>query len=334
MKFAFIVHMYPFKNMGLSGGELYAHRMIKNIKKYNIEVDVYNLITSWTECTKDRPPEWVYDEVNVKIISHTKEIPDNYDAYFCHLATTEQTIKYCDYINKHCFFISHNISNYEFINKVLEDDTKLSIIYNSNYVKNITPYKFNGFVYTPPLDFKYWYNEKDTYYNDYITLVNPIPDKGSLIFKRLTELLPHRKFLVVKGGYSTNQQILNFNKNVTIMDPQTDMKEVYKQTRILLYMSYHESWGMCASEAQSYGIPVISYHCPETIGLSENMKISGVYVYDNILDYVQWIDKINMLDDYYTYTKISLMGQQQQELNSQDHINDKFVNWLMETLKK
>jgi len=332
MKFAFIVHMYPCGKLGLSGGELYAHRMIKNIKKYNIEVKVYNLLTAWTECTKDRPPKWNYDGVDVEIVTHIKDIPIDYNAYFCHLATTEQVIKYCDYINKPCFFISHNVSNYEFINKALEDDTKLNIIYNSNYVKNTTPYKFNGFIYTPPLDFKYWYNEQDTYNNKYITLINPIPDKGGLIFKRLTELIPQRQFLVVKGGYSIHQQILNYNNNVTVLEPQTDMKEVYKQTRILLYMSYHESWGMCASEAQSYGIPVISYHSSNTMGLSENMGISGVYIYDNILDYVQWIDKINMLDDYYTYKKISLMGQQQQEKNSQDHINDNFIKWLKESL--
>jgi glycosyltransferase involved in cell wall biosynthesis len=309
MKVAIVVHMYPYNNKGLAGGELFIHGLLKALK--NIEFKVYNLVTDWRECTEGRPVKWNYDGIDVELLYNINTLPLDYDGYVCHLASSEQVMKYCISHGKVCFQIAHNISTYHLIPMLMNHANPIRVIYNCETIKKALNYgHVPGYVFTPPIDTEHFAIDSDTYYNRYITIINNIPAKGINTFKKLAELIPQREFLVVKGGYCKSEQVLDFPKNVTLIEPQTDMRKVYQQSRILIYMSHHESYGMCAQEAQAAGIPVIAYACDLTKGLMENLGSSGLYVFYDVNDMVGYIEHINKLDNHFEYRRLSILGMQ------------------------
>lgn len=310
MRIAVVTHMYPYQDLGLSGGELYLHRTIKALMALDVQIDVYNLITEWRECTQGRPNSWTYDGVQVTMLSHISLLPDCYDSYICHLASAEPTFKWCIANKKKCFFIAHNVSDYPLIRFLRNSDNPIKVIYNSQFVHNIRDFNVPYHIWTPPISIDYWKLKHDPFYNRFITFVNPIVPKGVNVFKRLAELIPQRDFLVVKGGYNVSQQVLDFPKNVHVIEPQSDMRKVYAATRILMYFSEHESYGMCGQEAQAAGIPVIAHVNKNSMGLAENLGQAGLYVWDDANNMVGYIDHINMLDCHYQYTKWSIRSRQ------------------------
>lgn len=313
MKLAVVCHMYPYKSLGLSGGELYMHNTIKQL---DIETQVYVLkIDTCPECWRDRPMTWERDGVSVKKISSIDELPMDYDYYITHLDCTNPVAKFCYDNKKKMIFVSHNLIRYDSV-LALNQMGLCKIIVNSHNMSMNELYfgKNNLFIWTPPLDYEFFSNCSPgvglTFYNKYITLINPTPSKGGYVFKNLIELMPHRKFLVVQGGYYIDRQMSFDYPNVLTLTAQTDMRTVYMNTRILLYPSDIETYGMCAQEAQSCGIPVIAYHCNDTLGLVENLGTSGIYIYNNRDDYPLWIREINKLDDFYEYSKKSMQSRQ------------------------
>lgn len=307
MKLCVICHMYPYKDKGLAGGELYLHHTIKALIKLGMEIDVYNLVTEWRECTIGRPDEWEYEGVKVNIINSLHNMSLDYDGYITHLAAAEAAMAWCITNKKQCYFIAHNTHDYPIVRFTANTDKPIKVIYNSEFVKGRCNYPNASFVWTPPINIDHWALKRDPYYNKYITLVNPLKDKGAEQFKRLAQLVPHRQFLIVKGGYYPDLQITEgYPKNVTLIEPQTDMRGVYGCTRILIYMSIHESYGMCGQEAQAAGIPVLAHANPQTLGLVENLGDAGMYVWDNVDNMLGYIEVINLLDDHYEYLKWSM----------------------------
>lgn len=298
--------MYPFMDKGLSGGELYLHRTLKALTAEGLDISVFNLITEWKECTLGRPSEWDYDGIKVKLVESLYQVGSDYDAFLCHLASADPVMNWCISRKKRCYFIAHNVSDYPLIRISRNTNNPIHVIYNSEFVHGRRDFNVPHHIWTPPINIDHWKLDHDPYRNPFITFVNPIPAKGVHVFKRLAELVPHRRFLVVKGGYSVGEQVLDFPKNVHVVDPQTDMRKVYNVTRILVYMSLHESYGMCGQEAQAAGIPVIAHINRETMGLVENLGDAGLYVWDDINNMVGYIDHINSLDDHYEYTKWSI----------------------------
>ena len=89
-----------------------------------------------------------------------------------------------------------------------------------------------------------------------ITLINLQAPKGAEMFYALARMFPTLPFLGVKGSYG--EQIVRKLPNVTIVENQKDIREVYRHTKILLMPSSYESYGRCAVEASCSGIPVIA----------------------------------------------------------------------------
>ena len=296
IKLCGVVHLYPCNKLGRCGAEIYLHRtflMLQSTGKFEIEVNIVR-----TESTLNFPNEWEIEGIKCKMIDKIRDVSKS-DIYITQLVFADM---FCVYALKNrlkCIIIAHsgqysNIVNY----------SGFPVIYNANNTKDLLGYACPSIVWRAPIDTDYFQLEH-VIDNQYITLINPIVEKGVEIFKRLAELMPHRKFLCVKGGYG--QQVLNMPSNVLVVNPESDMLKIYRQTRLLLYPSYHESYGMSASEAQSCGIPVIAYDCPDNAGLVSNLGGYGVLI-DKITDYPQWIDAINMLDDRQTYIHFSNMG--------------------------
>ncbi len=114
---------------------------------------------------------------------------------------------------------------------------------------------------------------------DYVTFINPVGEKGVALFLRLVmmakERAPDMRFLVVesRGTVSAALQRLNLDpalaERIATLPRQQDMREVYKQTRVLLVPSFwFEAAGRVLIEAVANGIPVIATDrggIPETL---------------------------------------------------------------------
>lgn len=118
----------------------------------------------------------------------------------------------------------------------------------------------------------------------YVTFVNPIPEKGLAIAVEVARLLPDERFLFVEGGWSGDQTDATglaaacALPNVELSPYQSDMREVYAVTDILLVPSagrtdfergFIESFARVVVEAQVSGIPVVAADAgglPFTVG--------------------------------------------------------------------
>lgn len=109
-----------------------------------------------------------------------------------------------------------------------------------------------------------------------ITFINPVPKKGYDTFRGLVPLLADRRFLVVEGWplgdeYERVAQELDaLGADVELWRRVADVRQVYRETRILLVPSvYEEPAGRVVVEAQVSGIPVIVSNrggLPEMLG--------------------------------------------------------------------
>lgn len=109
-----------------------------------------------------------------------------------------------------------------------------------------------------------------------VTMINPHAVKGLDTFLEIAHRLPNLRFLMQESwklgdeALSNLQQRLTEMPNVRFAHRISDMRSVYRQTRLLIVPSrWEEGFGMVALEAQSCGIPVIASRrggLPEAVG--------------------------------------------------------------------
>ncbi len=171
-------------------------------------------------------------------------------------------------------------------------------IFNTNWVQEATR---DAGVWTPgpvlhPIVDPELYVTKRTRAAKYVTLVNlsmggdGLYDKGHKTFFELAKRNPDIPFLAVEGAYG--EQAHEDLPNVTYMPHQSDMREVYKKTKVLLVPSKYESFGRVAVEAAASGIPAL---CSSTPGLEEAMAGRGTYI--EYGDYDTWDERLKTLMD-------------------------------------
>jgi glycosyltransferase involved in cell wall biosynthesis len=207
------------------------------------------------------------------------------NAIFTHLDYTRLSIGMAEMFKKPLFHLIHNTHTYE---EIVQAEKPQYIIYNSNWAKSRLNYNHDSFVLHPPCDFRYYDCVENPNLNEFVTLINLNENKGGNLLYELAKLLPNKKFLGVKGSY--DEQIIKHLPNVTILEKQIDIRQVYKKTRLLLMPSTYESWGRTATEAMASGIPII---CTETGGLAENCGKAGVYVERTAESYALEIEKLD-----------------------------------------
>jgi glycosyltransferase involved in cell wall biosynthesis len=105
----------------------------------------------------------------------------------------------------------------------------------------------------------------------YITMVNPVAEKGGELFRSIAERMPDHLFLAVRGWKVGKIQYADLDlDNVTVCGPFDRMGSVYAATRLFLMPSqWEEAFGRVAVEAMMNGIPVISSDrgaLPEVVG--------------------------------------------------------------------
>ena len=126
----------------------------------------------------------------------------------------------------------------------------------------------------------------------YVTMINAHKVKGLETFLEVARRLPRVRFLLQESwklkddALAALQARLTELPNVTFQHRVSDMRQVYRKTRLLLAPSvWEEGFGMVAVEAQSCGIPVIA---SARGGLPESVGDGGLLIkdYRNVDDWV------------------------------------------------
>jgi glycosyltransferase involved in cell wall biosynthesis len=110
----------------------------------------------------------------------------------------------------------------------------------------------------------------------FITLVNPVRQKGVDVVLDVARRLPHRSFLLQESWPLSGErgddlaEGMRGLENVRLRGWTPDMTEVYAQTKLLLTPSrWFEGFGRVVVEAQARGIPVVAAQrggLPEAVG--------------------------------------------------------------------
>ncbi len=289
MKITWSIHLYPPKHN--CGSEWMAHNINKFLVSRGHEVRVilhqaakYNIKVPYS-----------IDGVDVSGPTHKIEQYQWPDVLLTHLEYTSHTLPLGRLAKKPVIQFVHGNARYSSV----ENAKHARVVYNSQWIADELKYKWKSIVFNPFCNYDFINVNENPINNEYIALINLNENKGGKIFYDIARAMPGRKFLGIKGGY--DHQIIENLPNVTIVENAKDIREYYKQIRLILMPSEYESWGMVATEAMANGIPVV---CTETPGLLENCGSAGIFVpeRDNIQS---WVGLIEMLDDSEMYFVVS-----------------------------
>jgi glycosyltransferase involved in cell wall biosynthesis len=143
----------------------------------------------------------------------------------------------------------------------------------------------------------------------YVTLINAHKVKGLDTFLEIARRLPRVRFLLQESwklndaALATLRDRLAGLPNVEFQHRVSDMRAVYRRTRLLLAPSiWEEGFGMVAIEAQSCHIPVIA---SARGGLPESVGDGGLLIRD-YRNVDAWVDAVErVLGDGRTYEDLS-----------------------------
>ena len=315
------IHLYPPHHN--CGAEMMIHRIAKHLQSKGHHIRVLLHQANHYRITNN----YVYDEIDV--FPPNPNVIENLfhwcDAVFTHLDYTKWSISMAAMKRKPLFHLIHNSHKYP---EIVMAEKKQHIVYNSEWIKEELQYDFENFTLTPPIDNLKFSTTENTEKNEFITLINLNENKGGKIFEQIARALPNKRFLAVLGSY--DEQFIPKLDNVKVVANSSNIKPTYEQTRLLLMPSKYESWGMTASEAMSYGIPVI---CTETPGLKENCGDAGIFI-KNRDDVKEWIDAIFKMEKAINYKAQSEKCKKRAgELGGEESL-DKFEYWLREMVYK
>jgi glycosyltransferase involved in cell wall biosynthesis len=168
----------------------------------------------------------------------------------------------------------------------------------------------------------------------FITMFNPIRDKGGHIFKEIAKSMPDKQFAVVPGWHSLrtpdgswdlkvikhsleSQSVggsswvpedINFEEvaNVQVLEPTEEVAKIFAVTRLLLVPSqYEETLARVSIEAFANGIPVIG---SQVGGLQEHIRKAG-YLIEDYTNPDAWLSAIKLMEDetiYFQYSEKAL----------------------------
>ncbi|MFD6094733.1 glycosyltransferase family 4 protein [Nocardiopsis flavescens] len=264
MRVLAMAHYHQGSNRG--GAELMLHALLRALAEAGHEV--------WMAATRSPVGEHLIDGVRVISgpASRTLLKQGPWDLAVTHLTETTRTVAWA---RAHLVPVATVVhSTHPWIGADLAFGADLAV-FNSRWVADHhhrRGWTGHHLVVHPPVDAA----EHRTRPGSRVTLVNLIPEKGSHLFYRLAERLPHLDFLGVIGGYETHRQDVRVLPNVRIQAHTARMRdEVWANTRVLLVPSDYESYGLVGPEAMCSGIPVLAHPTP---GTREALGSAGTYL--------------------------------------------------------
>jgi glycosyltransferase involved in cell wall biosynthesis len=277
------VHLYPPDHC--AGAEMMLHEILLGLKRLGHSVSVY-LDSSSVD-------EWEGVRIYTSETADPSSLIDNHDILFTHLDRTRTVIA----TNSGRLPIVHLIHNDKQLkfHRVRPQDAAL-VVANSAWIRDAINWPGPTMVLPPPVDPKRY----RTTPGDAITLINMGENKGARLFWTLTRIMPERKFIAVKGGYSEQIVANKVPPHVEVIEHTPDIRSVYAKTRLLLMPSAYESWGRVGIEAAASGIPTIAHPTP---GLLESLGDAGTFADRG--DIADWVEAIRALDDPELYAEKS-----------------------------
>lgn len=284
MKILFYIHGYPPTHN--AGAEWMAYDMADFFKQRHT-------VRILTQKAQPGYQEGV-DIVQVDLVTLKKHFQWA-DKIITHLDFTPKAHNICRYFGwNNLYVIIHNT----FTNNLLQNrPNEFHAIYNSVYTAGLKLPQ-PSVICRPPLvaeRYKATGNQK----REYITLVNCYEPKGGQILADLAKIMPDQKFIGVLGGYG--DQIRGDSPNITYIENNANIADIYSRTKILIQPSTYESYGKAACEALVQGIPVVSTATP---GLQESMGEAGVFAERTAESFKQQIEMV--LNDYDFYSHAAL----------------------------
>lgn len=204
------------------------------------------------------------------------------DVIITHLDRTRESMSIAQYLGVP---LVHLVHNHLTLKRNNVDAAEL-VVFNSEWLAEAVAWTGPTAVLHPPV----WaddYRVKPD--GDAITLVNLQVDKGVRVFYALARRYPEHRFIGVRGAYGV--QVEESLPNLEIVGPVVDMRDVYRETRILLMPSTYESYGRVAIEAACSGIPTIAAPTP---GLREALGDAAVYA--EARDNAAWATALEQVD--------------------------------------
>jgi glycosyltransferase involved in cell wall biosynthesis len=175
----------------------------------------------------------------------------------------------------------------------------------------------------------------------YITFINPVPEKGLDVAIEIARSLPQERFLFVKGKWgSYNHRTKEaFMKpiyklpNVEVWNHQQDMRRVYAMSDILLVPSqFEETFGRVIVEAQVNGIPVVAANVG---GIPYTLGEGGILVEpkDKPEGYVEALQRLRNDENLYRQlSALALENSQRPEFDSQHQVKN-FIRFVENRIK-
>lgn len=143
----------------------------------------------------------------------------------------------------------------------------------------------------------------------FVTMVNPVKQKGIDVVIEVARHLPHREFLLVETWPLPGEKRRELQArlaalpNVRFRRPTLDMREVYRQTALLLAPSqWNEAFGRVLLEAQVSGIPVVA---SRIAGIPEALR-SGAVLLPPAETPARWAEAVEgVLSDPAAYQRLA-----------------------------
>jgi|GEM_PF-398438 len=281
------VYVKDYVPLVKAGAEITLHQILIGLKKRGHQVTVF--------CNS--PGVDVHDGISIRPMAELHNTAKRYEIILTQLDATRNALGLASSARRPLVHLAHGDGSLRLYR--LNNTNTQMIISNSKWVNDsFAKLDVPKIVLYPPMDMEKY--SVDNSGAEAITLVNLIDLKGGNIFWQLARVMPNRKFIAVKGGYGDQIIYPKDLPNVTVLENQEDMREVFKQSKILLMPSSYESWGRVGMEAAASGIPTIATSTP---GLLESLGESGVFAEER--DVASFVEAIMSLDDEATYKQHS-----------------------------
>lgn len=273
-----------------AGAEWYLHAVMRHLATCGHESVVVT----------DTPDRYVLEGVAVHPVADLDEMVDVADVLVGHLLWTRQVVNLASARQLPLVYVLHN--DMQVAHWQLRPEQVTVLVHNSRWVEaRFDRWQGPTAVVRPACLLDDYRLDGDAFGREFVTLVNPTPDKGSPTLYRVAAREHRRRFATVAGGYGQQLRPPRDVRNVERLPSTPSMRDdVYARTRVLFVPSRYESWGRVAVEAMCAGIPVVAH---PTDGLVEACGDAGWFVDRDDID--GWVAALHALDDRATFAEWS-----------------------------